>query len=251
MSKDHIPFPVPVGLSNMSDAILISPINLVSDSFDFFGSVNGETNVTLSRTNIAWNTDRTIRFQNPGKSPNISKSELANTVMPPNWPQDLSNINGGLQNESLIVWFRVSAFPWFRKLYGRPSVNGDQQGRLPKGEYTVFLTYSIFEYSSTMVSLGEGGRRKWLEYSLPTSKGLLTFFLYSHDFTNHFGSYIRDCVYKTSYFWRYNCPDPLSPSKYLVHKPCMLFFLQLRKHFSPSSIENLKSCNPLTTYCMV
>lgn len=119
--------------------------NFVSDSFDFFGSVNGQTNVTLSRTNIAWNTDRSIRFQNPDGNPNISKDDLVDTVMPPNWPQDLSDINGGLQNESLMVWFRVAAFPWFKKLYGRPSVNGDEQGTLTKGNYTVFLTYSILE----------------------------------------------------------------------------------------------------------
>lgn len=107
--------------------------------------MDGQTNITLNRTNIAWNTDRTIRFRNPDGSPDISEEELDGTIMPPNWPQDLSGINRGLQNESLMVWFRVSAFPWFKKLYGRPYVNGDSQGTLAKGDYTVFLTYSILE----------------------------------------------------------------------------------------------------------
>ena len=45
----------------------------------------------------------------------------------------------GLENESLIVWFRVSAFPWFRKLYAHPREERD----LPAGNYSIFITYSI------------------------------------------------------------------------------------------------------------
>ena len=47
----------------------------------------------------------------------------------------------GLENESLIVWYRVSAFPWFRKLYGHPQGERD----LPPGNYTLLVTYSIQE----------------------------------------------------------------------------------------------------------
>lgn len=100
-------------------------------------------NVTLDRSNIAWDTDRTVRFQNPGGGVNVAASELDGTIQPPNWPRNLSEITGGLQNESLMVWFRVSAFPWFKKLYGRPSVNGVAGAVLPRGNYSIILTYSI------------------------------------------------------------------------------------------------------------
>ena len=121
------------------------PLPPSPDSFDNFTSRDGATTVTLDRTDIAWNTDRTIRFRNPGGTNDISESELDGTIMPPNWPQDLSEIGRGLQNESLMVWYRVAAFPWFKKLYGRPSVNGDSSGTLPAGEYNIVLTYSILE----------------------------------------------------------------------------------------------------------
>ena len=99
--------------------------------------------VTLDRTNIAWETDRTIRFRNPGGAENVSVEDLEGTVRPPNWPYNLTEIPGGLQNESFMVWFRVSAFPWFTKLYGRPAVNGTMDTNLPAGNYSVVLTYSI------------------------------------------------------------------------------------------------------------
>ena len=96
-----------------------------------------------------------IRFQNPDGRDNFTKSDGAGTVMPPFWLRDLANLTGtatnesftsaGLRNESLIVWFRVSAFPWFRKLYGRLWVDGVLGGELPAGNYSVTLTYSILE----------------------------------------------------------------------------------------------------------
>ena len=93
-----------------------------------------------------------IRFQNPDGGEYFRESDGDGTVMPPFWLRDLANLTGinpttntsaGLQNESLIVWFRVSAFPWFRKLYGRLWVDGVLGGELPAGNYSVTLTYSI------------------------------------------------------------------------------------------------------------
>ena len=55
------------------------------------------------------------------------------------WVVCLAGIDGGLENESLIVWYRVSAFPWFRKLYAHP--RGEQD--LPPGDYSMLITYSI------------------------------------------------------------------------------------------------------------
>ena len=98
-----------------------------------------------------------IRFQNPDGSEYFGEGNDTGTVMPPFWLRNLSNLAGinsttnksflsaGLQNESLIVWFRVSAFPWFRKLYGRLWVDGVLGGELPAGNYSVTLTYSILE----------------------------------------------------------------------------------------------------------
>ena len=112
------------------------------DSLDLFSSVDSNVSVTINRTNIAWNSDRTVRFRNPERADELNPDTLNGTTMPPNWPRNLSAVPGGLQNESLMVWFRVSAFPWFRKLYGRPEVNG-VQSELPAGNYTISLTYSI------------------------------------------------------------------------------------------------------------
>ena len=102
------------------------PLRSFTDTFRF-------TNFTINRRDISWPTDRQVRFS----SLNITEDLLQGTVKPPNWPTDLSQLEGGLQNEALIVWFRVSALPWFRKLYGRIETN------IPAGTYTVDVEYSI------------------------------------------------------------------------------------------------------------
>ena len=107
---------------------------------------------SIDRTNIAWDTDRNTRFRNPNGDVNVSHTDLEGTVRPPNWSKNLSEINGGLTNESLIVWFRVSAFPLFRKLYGR-AVIGDAdpgQAELPAGTYRLNITYSILFISLSL-----------------------------------------------------------------------------------------------------
>ena len=104
--------------------------------------------VTLNRTNIAWETDRTVRFRNPDGAESVTIADLEGTIQPPSWLYNLSEISQGLQNESFMVWFRVSAFPWFKKLYARPGVGRSEETAtmdtaLPPGNYTVVLTYSI------------------------------------------------------------------------------------------------------------
>lgn len=109
-----------------------------NDSFHYLRNDDGD--VDLSRHNIAWDTDRDVRFRNPS---NLERA-LEGTNMPPNWLRDLSGIGNetyddvGLENESLIVWYRVSAFPWFRKLYGHPRGERD----LPPGNYSLLITYN-------------------------------------------------------------------------------------------------------------
>ena len=118
---------------------------VIADSFDTFTLMDSDSdNVTCcDRTDIAWQTDRSVRFRNPGREEEVAPGTLNGTTMPPFWLQSLADIDGGLQNETLMVWFRVSAFPWFRKLYGRLSVAGEVGGELPAGNYSMVLTYSI------------------------------------------------------------------------------------------------------------
>lgn len=127
---------------------IVCTLFLSSDSFDYFYGEGSSSNVNIGeidRTNIAWDTDRDIRFRNPNGNANISADDLIGTVRPPNWPRPLNNISGGLTNESLIVWFRVSAFPLFRKLYGRLVIGDGEPGQteLPAGTYFLNITYSI------------------------------------------------------------------------------------------------------------
>lgn len=115
--------------------ICIENVSL-QDSFIFNSS-----GVTLDETNIAWQTDRDTRFKNPDTSKNISAAQLSGTTMPPSWPRDLSYLPNGLQNEHLIVWFRVSAFWKFKKLYGR--LYAENSTSLPSGTYSLNVEYSI------------------------------------------------------------------------------------------------------------
>lgn len=123
-----------------------------ADSFDSFTNSDDSIEVILNRANIAWDTDRSVRFRNPGGAAELDPDTLHGTTMPPNWPRNLSAVPGGLQNESLMVWFRVSAFPWFRKLYARPEVNGSADGVLPIGDYSITLTYSILTLERVWLS---------------------------------------------------------------------------------------------------
>ena len=42
-----------------------------------------------------------------------------NTVKPPHWSENISSLESGYRNQDFIVWMRTSAFPFFKKLYGR------------------------------------------------------------------------------------------------------------------------------------
>ena len=90
------------------------------------------------RTDISWESDRDTRFQNSDGNETIP---LSNNVQPKNWQRDISELDNSLQNEDLIVWFRVSAFPNFIKLYARLYAAG--RDSLPAGTYTLNVGYSI------------------------------------------------------------------------------------------------------------
>jgi hypothetical protein len=71
-------------------------------------------------------------------------------AQPPNWQQSPLQLdpnnkdNNGFQNEDFIVWMRTAAMPTFRKLYRKLNANGTGtfQNGLPKGNYTLTVTYS-------------------------------------------------------------------------------------------------------------
>ena len=66
---------------------------------------------------------------------NFFPRQYPDTELPPNW---LSLIDRGQRNESYMVWFRVAAFPNFRKLLGR--IEGDT---VAAGNYSLNIVYSI------------------------------------------------------------------------------------------------------------
>ena len=98
-------------------------------------------NVSLLATNIAWTTDRNIKFQNP--------SSFNGPARPKNWQKDIADFgtvddgNYGYQNEDLIVWMRTAALPTFRKFYRRVDHSKTYfTQNLPSGNYLMTISYS-------------------------------------------------------------------------------------------------------------
>ncbi|KAI0230913.1 Cell cycle control protein 50A [Lamellibrachia satsuma] len=112
-----------------------------------FVKASGPVAVGLLKKDIAWTTDRTIKFKNPkGKT---LKEAFKGTIKPVNWQKAIYELdltdesNNGYQNEDLIVWMRTAALPNFRKLYRRVNhtTKGFEEG-LPKGNYSLLVDYN-------------------------------------------------------------------------------------------------------------
>ncbi|KRZ38792.1 Cell cycle control protein 50B, partial [Trichinella pseudospiralis] len=104
-----------------------------------------DTVVPLAYDKIAWPSDLSKKFRNPDSKP--LSAAFDGTSKPPYWRKpvyELSNVSlaSGFQNESLIVWMRSAALPNFRKLHSRVLHIGDFVKALPKGNYTVEVTYN-------------------------------------------------------------------------------------------------------------
>ncbi|RWS02307.1 cell cycle control protein 50A-like isoform X2, partial [Dinothrombium tinctorium] len=98
--------------------------------------------VEIIETDISWPTDKKHLYINP---PNMN---FEGFTKPPYWRKyvfelDLNNSdNNGYQNEHFIVWMRTSAFPTFRKLWGRIDHKNRFSRSLPKGNYVLQINYS-------------------------------------------------------------------------------------------------------------
>lgn len=130
--------------------------SLFNDSF-ILKSPTGKQ-VNIFRKNIAWPSDRNIRFRNPHPLDNL-ESAFNGTGKPFNWPKPVYQLSkdsseNGFQNEGLIVWMQTAALPTFRKLYGIIEEDSNSQSQnafgetsieskvyLPKGNYTIEIDY--------------------------------------------------------------------------------------------------------------
>lgn len=81
---------------------------------------------------------------------------IIGTAQPISWhrpayeldPSDADD--NGFINEDFIVWMRTAALPNFRKLYRIIHKNRDRQApTLPRGNYTLEVTYSILPYNAS------------------------------------------------------------------------------------------------------
>lgn len=105
--------------------------------YNYEGDGHGKKPVRLNYNNIAWDSDVNVKFNNP--------DNFNDTLPPPNWQINITDLEGGYRNESFIVWMRTAAFSTFRKLHSRVEfeVGTVFDKGLPKGAYTIYVDYSI------------------------------------------------------------------------------------------------------------
>jgi len=112
----------------------------------------GGNNVSLTKTGIAWESDKKYKFQNPVVPEGMTLENYLKekTVSPPAWGKKLweldtdtpNNSNNALLNEDLIVWMRTAAFPNFRKLYRKIEKTDNSNSTLAKGNYKLLIEYN-------------------------------------------------------------------------------------------------------------
>ncbi|CAG7835882.1 unnamed protein product [Allacma fusca] len=132
---------------------IIFPCGAIANSMfnDVILLYKDDSEIPLSGTGIAWETDKKYKFKNPSwwneAKNNPNHPAWQTFVKPIAWKTDLWNLTDGIENEDFIVWMRTAALPNFRKLYrivnhDAPSNIGIRDG-LPPGNYTLKITYSF------------------------------------------------------------------------------------------------------------
>ncbi|XP_077077066.1 transmembrane protein 30Ab [Siphateles boraxobius] len=121
--------------------------SMFNDTLDlFYIDPNGTKNqIPLIKKGIAWWTDKHVKFRNPAG--NILTTVFKDTAKPVNWRKpvyelDTDSENNGFINEDFIVWMRTAALPTFRKLYRIIQKKNNTTPTLPRGNYTLEVTYN-------------------------------------------------------------------------------------------------------------
>ncbi|XP_068154809.1 cell cycle control protein 50A [Drosophila tropicalis] len=124
----------------------IAPCGAIANSLfnDTLTLSQGDNEIELLNTGIAWPSDKRVKFRNPA---NLNES-LQGFSKPLFWSIGLNQLdvdnpeNNGFQNEDLIVWMRTAALPSFRKLYRRLNqTNNKYTNGLKAGNYTLHIKY--------------------------------------------------------------------------------------------------------------
>ncbi|XP_076810680.1 cell cycle control protein 50A-like [Clavelina lepadiformis] len=152
VSSDCSPFDKVTELRNGVNVTLpIAPCGAIANSLfnDTYTLTKPDSSsLNISRTGIAWDTDHTLKFNNP--CDNLTEC-FEETAKPVYWQRSVIQLdpdtpdNNGYKNEAFEVWMRTAAFPTFRKPYGRIV------GGLPAGIYnlTINYTYPVAEFHGT------------------------------------------------------------------------------------------------------
>jgi len=155
--------------------------SLFNDSLTLYQCDKGDCSKTVAvpvlKTNIAWPTDKSTKFQNPPMEKGSTLEAAFNgSTKPPFWSKHIWELdtedetNNGYQNEDFIVWMRTAALPNFRKLYRRVDHEKENfESGLPSGDYKLMIEYNYpvisFEGTKTLIIANTswmGGKNNFL-----------------------------------------------------------------------------------------
>lgn len=139
--------------SNIENKI-IAPCGAIANSMfmdrfriQFYHNNHKYNNIFIQEKQISWPSDKFVLFKNPSTG-------FGSFEKPINWSIRVDELdlkdanNNGFQNEHLMVWMRVAAFPTFRKLWGRINIESlfPNEKTLPIGSYQLEIDYGKRDY---------------------------------------------------------------------------------------------------------